>query len=149
MSGHEGSSLLVLADDQVAFRVPGHGSVVGFRGALADQDHRAGHPWGPPLRPAPRTSQCASGAQRPGQLATQLAPTLQIEGLIDGFVGHLHLRTVGEVSAQSARISTPLRRIRTGIGQCARMAVTSDFASDGRRAALKFLGNHPIAGVLA
>lgn len=36
-----------------------------------------------------------------------------------------------------------------GIGQYTWMAVTSDFATDGRRAALKLLGNHPIAGVLA
>jgi hypothetical protein len=100
---------------------------------------------------------------------------------IDGFVGHVHLRAVGEVSAQSARnllrtpllvqmvlhdlaqhgmgcqfahfragpacISTPLRRIWTVLASTW-MAVASDFPTDGRRAARKLLGNHPIAGLL-
>lgn len=42
----------------------------------------------------------AAGAQRLGQLPTQLTPALDVEGLVDGLVDHVHLRPVGKLGAQ-------------------------------------------------
>ena len=43
----------------------------------------------------PWLAQGAPGPQTCGQLATQFPASLHVERLIDGFVGHLHLRAIG------------------------------------------------------
>ena len=88
---------------QITFPVSGHGPVGGLGGPVGDQQLRwdvgaAAALVGQPSRFAQRPP----GAQATGQLAAQLAPSLHVEGLVDGLVGHLHLRVVGELRAQCA-----------------------------------------------
>src|SRR5687767_9157504 len=45
----------------------------------------------------------AIGPQAPGQLAAQLATTLDVERLVDRLVRHPHLRVVGELGRQALR----------------------------------------------
>ena len=92
---------IVLAHDQITLPMPGYGPVFDLGGPVADHDHRMGETNPPaaglPMRDAPSVS----GAQRSGQLTAQLAAALQIQGLIDSFVDHVQLRTVGKVRAHS------------------------------------------------
>src|ERR1044072_5816471 len=69
---------VVLADDQVAFPVPGRRPVTGLGGAFADHDHRGGHAGVALLGLAPWAAHRAAGARRSGQLAPQLAAALAV-----------------------------------------------------------------------
>ncbi|RDI13052.1 hypothetical protein DEU38_1352 [Rhodococcus sp. AG1013] len=93
--------LVVLPDDQIPLPMPGHGPVVDLGGALADQDHGGRHPLHP-LRPAAPPANRPSSTQDSSDLAVQFAMALLVEGRIDHFVAHVHLRMVGEVPAQPA-----------------------------------------------
>jgi len=84
----------VLADQEIAFPVAGHGPVIGLGGPLADHHHAlhmgvtaplAGPALGPP------------GAQATGQLTAQLAAALHIQRLVDGLVAHPHHGIVREL----------------------------------------------------
>jgi hypothetical protein len=70
-------------------------------GPLADVDHVAD-----PRLPLPvsalRFTHRPTGPQTPGQLTFQLPFSLHIKGSIDGFVGHPHLRIIGEIGSQPA-----------------------------------------------
>lgn len=91
----------VLADDQVSLPVPGHRPVSCLGRPLADHHHGVGEPLLPLLGltawPAPGTS----GAQGTGQFTTQLAAALDVEGLVDGLMDHVHLRPVGKACPKS------------------------------------------------
>jgi len=86
------------ADEEIALPVSGHGPVRRFGRPLADEDHVAdraaqgsaavGSPPGPPR------------AQATGQLGPQGTPTLHEERLVDGLVGHPHLRFGGMIVPQ-------------------------------------------------
>jgi hypothetical protein len=80
--------------------VPRHGPVLDLGGTLADHHHRRLEPLAALVGPAVRFAHGAPGAQTPGQLATQLAPALDIKGLIDRLVRHVHLRLIGEPQPQ-------------------------------------------------
>lgn len=92
----------VAADDEVAFPVPGDGPVGCFGGPFTDHHHGVGVARLALGCVAVRAAHGAAGAQGAGQFATQFALTLDVESLVDGFVGHVHLRPVGRASAQSA-----------------------------------------------
>ena len=83
--------------------MPGDGAVGGLGGAVADHQHRIREPAASLLRIPVRDTPGAAGAQRPGQLAPQLAASLQVEGLIDRLGRHLHLRPLRELEPQPVR----------------------------------------------
>jgi hypothetical protein len=91
----------VLAQQQVAFPVAGDRSVLGFGGALADVHHAhqlaaAAATFAVLLGSADRSA----GAQMPGQFLTQRATGMHLQAPVDGLVGHLQLRVVGEGDRQ-------------------------------------------------
>ena len=89
---------VVAADDQVAFPVAGHGSVGDLGRAFADHDH-VGDP-ASVLCASAWSTLGAAGAEAAGEFSAQLAAALDVEGFVDGLVGHPHLRPVGERLAE-------------------------------------------------
>ena len=88
--------IAVLADDQVAFPVPGHGPVLDLGGPLADHDHARDPALGS------RSGACGAAlgppaAQAASQLTAQLTPALDEQRLVDRLVAHLHHRIIGEL----------------------------------------------------
>src|SRR5207253_711035 len=77
--------LAVLAQDQVAFPVPGHRPVLDLRRPLADVDH-AGYSGGPLMALAPGPPQGSAAAQADRQLLAQGTSALNVNRLVDGFV---------------------------------------------------------------
>src|SRR2546421_9293067 len=98
---HQGADggLAVLAQDQVALPVPGYRPVLDLRRPLADVDH-ARYSGGALNTLAPGPPQGSAAAQTDRQLLAQGASALDVDRLVDGFVGHPHLRLMGELAAQ-------------------------------------------------
>jgi hypothetical protein len=92
--------LVACTKDQVAFPVARDRPVGGLGRALADHQHRRLEAGAPLVRPALSLADGAAGAQALGQLATQLTAALDIQGLVDGLVSHVHLRLLGELQPQ-------------------------------------------------
>ena len=88
----------VLPDDEVAFPVAGHGSVGGLGRPVADHDHVRDP--APGFEPAVGSALGPAGAQTGGQLTTELAPALHVQGLVDRLVGHLHAGIIGELGPE-------------------------------------------------
>jgi hypothetical protein len=90
-------------EDEVAFPVPGNGAVFDLGGPCADHDLGADEL----LAPAPGA--CSGDAQRPpspqarDQVATQRAPALHVERLVDGLVRDPHGVIIGEVDPEPVR----------------------------------------------
>lgn len=90
------------SDDAVALPVSWDGAIGGFGGPVADHQHGSGVAGlalvGLPVRLAhgPARSECT------GEFTAKFASALDVEGLVDRLVGHVHLRAVGEAPAQSA-----------------------------------------------
>ena len=91
------------ADEQVAFPVPGDGSVLGLGGPFAD--HHLGRDVRPGLLagPGPRDPQRPPGAQAGDQLALQRAAALDVERLVDRLVADPHGLIIGEVDPEPVR----------------------------------------------
>jgi hypothetical protein len=83
------------AQDEVAFPVARHGTVVDLGGPLGDHDHP--RDTAPPLGGAALAALGAARTQASGQFTAQLAAALDVERLVDRLVTHPHLRIVGEV----------------------------------------------------
>jgi hypothetical protein len=83
------------SDDQIAFPVPRDRSVGGLRRSLADQDLGAHEALAAPTTASRWHAQCSPGAQARGQLASQGPSTLDVQGLVDGFVRDPHGIIVG------------------------------------------------------
>ncbi len=99
--------LVRLADDQVAFPVPGDGPVRGLGRAFADHHHVWRHARLALVGVPVRSAHGASGAQSAGEFTAQFAARLDVEGLVDRFVGHAHLQPGGE--ARPKRVADLLR----------------------------------------
>src|SRR5581483_5483018 len=94
-------TLLAGADDEVALPVARHGPVGGLGGTLGDVDHR-GDLGAAPLGTALGLAPCAFTSQAPEQFFLQLAAGLEIDGLVDGLVGHPPLWLLGVLVAEPA-----------------------------------------------
>lgn len=79
----------------------GHGPVLRLGGTFADHDHRGGEPRLALLGLTARLAPGATGPQGAGQLAAQLSASLDVEGLVDRLVDHVHLRPLGEPCPKS------------------------------------------------
>ena len=90
-----------LADDEVAFPVARHRSVLNLGGTLAEQHHA--HQLAAARGPVVRTPLGTSGAQKASQLLAQRAPRLHEQRLVDRLVGHPQLRIVRMVCDESVR----------------------------------------------
>ena len=95
------------ADEQVAFPVPGNGSVLDLGWTFAD--HHLGRDVRPCLlpRPGPWNPQRPSGAQARDQFALQGAAALDVEGLVDRLVADPHGLIIGEVDPEAVARSAP------------------------------------------
>ena len=95
------------ADDQIAFPVAGHGTVLDLGGPLAD--HHLGRDVRPGLLPGarPRHPQRPPGAQAGDQLALERAAALDVERLVDRLVADPHGLIIGEVDLAAAARSAP------------------------------------------
>jgi hypothetical protein len=90
----------VRANDQIAFPVARDGTVLDFGGPIANHQHRRLEPRTALVRTALRSADCPACAQTPGQLAPQFAAALDVEGLVDRLVRHVHLRAIGKPQTQ-------------------------------------------------
>ncbi len=80
----------------------GHRSVLDLSWPLADVDH-ARNPASALIALAVRPAQGATGSQTDSQLTAERAAALNVDRLVDGFVGHPHLRSAGKLAAQLGR----------------------------------------------
>src|SRR5215212_5938787 len=99
-------------DDEIAFPVARHGPIGGFGRALADQQLRTDELLAASTRPGPRHAQRSPGPQARGQLATQRAPTLHVERLIDRLMRDPHRVIIREVDREP--VGDLLRAPRAG-----------------------------------
>ena len=87
-------------DDEIAFPVPGHGTVLGFGRAFAD--HHLGRDVAP--RPSAGSGswhpQCPPGAQAGHELALERSAALDVERLVDRLVADAHGLIIGEIDLQ-------------------------------------------------
>lgn len=79
-------------EDEIALPVTRHGPVLGFHRTLADQNLRRDEGFASPVGSCPRHPQGAPRPQASGQLKSQRAATLDVEGLVDGLVADAHRR---------------------------------------------------------
>src|SRR5271163_24066 len=87
---------LILADNQIALPMAGYGAVNSLGGTQRDVDHARNAATAITCSSsATGFAQRASSAQALGQFAAQLPASLYVKRLVDGLVGHLHLRAVG------------------------------------------------------
>jgi hypothetical protein len=93
--------LAVPADDQIALPVAGDGPVGRFSGPLTDHDHVLDRPADALGRVAVRASDSPAGPKGSGQFPAEFTAALDIEGLVDRLVDHVHLRPIGEAGPQS------------------------------------------------
>ena len=79
----------------------GHGPVLDLGWPIRDHHH----PGQPPssFRRSAGASCCPTRAQTAGQFTSELATTLNKQGLVDGLVAHSHLQIIGEVEEQALR----------------------------------------------
>ena len=90
-------------DQQVAFPVPGNGTVGGLGRPFADHD------LGRYVRPCllagsgSRNPECPSGAQARDELALERPAALHVESLVDRFVADPHRLIIGKVDPKPAR----------------------------------------------
>ena len=76
------------------------GAVLDLGRAIGNEHHVADA--GSSARGAAATlAPSASAAQATGQLTAQFAPALDVDALVDGFVGHAHHRIVRELDRQA------------------------------------------------
>src|SRR3984957_20794456 len=94
---------MLKADQQVAFPVSGHGTIVGFSGPLADRPLSADMTPGLALRPRPRHPQRPPGAQTGDQLALERSAALNVERLVDRLVADPHGLILGEIDLEAPR----------------------------------------------
>lgn len=78
----------------------GDGAVVGLGRPVADHHHGSGESLLPLVGAPVWFAVGAPGPQCPGQFATQFTAALNVEGLVDRLVGHVHLRPVREGGEQ-------------------------------------------------
>jgi hypothetical protein len=88
----------VCADDQVAFPVAGHGSVLDFGRTLGDHHHVRDRRT-PRLDTATRPASGPAAAQTGSEFLAQLRLGLHENGLIDRLMGHPPLWVIAMVSA--------------------------------------------------
>ena len=55
------------------------------------------------IAPGARHSRAVAAAQAGDQLTSKLTARLRVDGVVDGFVGHVALRLVGEYTLQGTR----------------------------------------------
>jgi len=86
---------------EVALPVPGDGPVFNLRRSLADADHA----WdaAAAVLATLRAPERPTGAQTLGQLAAEPASSLNVNGLIDGLVGHPQRRILWKVLSELDR----------------------------------------------
>ncbi len=127
---------VVLPDDEVAFPVAWYRPVLRLRRTFTDHDHRLGEARLTADRLAARAAAGASRAQGPGQLPAQFSAALDVEGLVDRFVHHVHLRLIGEAPAQALAdlFRAPLA-IQSVLDEVPQRGVLADLAGLGARPA--------------
>jgi hypothetical protein len=102
------------SDDEVAFPVPRHGTVVGFGRTLADQDVRSDMCPGFLPGPGARDPQGPAGAQAGDEFACEGAAALDVEGLVDRLVTDPHGLIIRELDWQPVRDLFRAPRARPG-----------------------------------
>src|ERR1035437_8856787 len=80
------------AEDEISLPVSRDGAVLHLGRAFTDHHHVGDST---DARSRLSLSVGASGTQTASQLAAQLSPALDVEGLVDGLVAHAHLAVVG------------------------------------------------------
>ena len=85
------------SENQVAFPMPRHRTVVCFGWAFTDRDFGRDELPASPPGPGPRNTQRSNGPQTGHQFPRQGASALDIERLVDGFVGDPHRLIIGEI----------------------------------------------------
>lgn len=98
--GTDGRSA-VLADDQVALPMTGNGPVLDLGRAVADHDHGVREPRLSRGGLAVGSATGASGSQCLGEFAAEFATALDVEGLVNHLVDHVHLRPIGKAFPKS------------------------------------------------
>ncbi|KGC81780.1 hypothetical protein DO71_3839 [Burkholderia pseudomallei] len=91
----------VKTSDQVAFPMPWNSTISNFCRAFTDRHLRSDEVLSALLRPGPRHTKCAARTQASSKLSSQSAPTLNVECLIDSFVGDPHRLIIGIVNLNS------------------------------------------------
>ena len=99
-------------DDQVAFPVARHRTVLDLGGSFADHHLGGDVTTGLAAGSRPRDAQRPPGAQTGDQLALERAAALDVERLVDRLVGDPHGLIIGEVDRQPVRdlLRAPRRR---------------------------------------
>ena len=91
------------ADYQVAFPVPGHGSIVGLRWSFTDHDLVGDVTLRTLLCAGSRNAQRSSRSKTRDEFTFQRAAALDVERLVDRLVGDPHRLVVGKVDRQPVR----------------------------------------------
>ena len=94
-------------DDEVAFPVAGHGTIVGFGGSFADHDLGGDELLRLVPCPGPRHAQRPTGAQAGDEFTLECTPALDVERLVDRLVRDPHGLIIGEIHPQPVRRSAP------------------------------------------
>src|SRR6266487_4243448 len=90
----------VQAEDEVAFPVPGNGTVLGLGRPFPDHDLGSDELLAVSSGPGPGHPKRPPGAQACGQLAAQRAAALHVQRLVDGLVQDPHGLIIGEVGPE-------------------------------------------------
>ena len=77
----------VQSDDEVAFPVTGYGAILDRGGTLADENLRCYEGFAATARSRPRNAQCSSRAQAGCELTPKGAAPLNVQRLVNRFVG--------------------------------------------------------------
>src|SRR5258707_15412834 len=77
-----------------------YGTVVGFSGALADENLVSDEALGARTGARSWNAECATGAQASGELTSQSTPALDEQSLVDRLVRDPHGRIIGEIEVQ-------------------------------------------------
>jgi hypothetical protein len=99
-------------DNEVALSLAGLGAVGDFSRTLTGLRLESHEFLAPSFRPGPRQPQRSPGTQSRSQLTAEPAAALDVENLVDGFVGDPHGHIVGEVGDESVRVAASRRSSR-------------------------------------
>src|SRR5215211_2449591 len=130
----------------------GDGAVVRLGWPLADHHLRGDEFLAAPLGTSPRYPQRAPGPETGDELATESAPALDVEGLVDRFVRDPHRVIIGEVDPEPIRDLLRTPRLRPPPIPTATMAATDEaHIRPGHRLAVRLSDDagKPLLHVLA